>query len=149
RHREKRHGFSKTVYGRAPLLAQHQQDRGYQRAGVTDADPPNEVEDVHAPGYRLIHSPKTDAHKKQLRDRQQQQLEKDERDRKTDKPPDRRASLQHDRTNLVRYGCKRQPRSDYRRRRVVYRTLVVWLVRHFVSTTCDSGSVSSCQYHLR
>ena len=77
-HRKQRHGFSETVDRRAPLLSQQQQDRGDQGAGVTDSDPPDEVENVDSPGDGNVDAPESDTDKEKVRDRQQQQLEEDE-----------------------------------------------------------------------
>ena len=49
RDREQRHRLGEPVDRRAPRLLQQQQDRRDQRAGVPDADPPDEVGDVEAP----------------------------------------------------------------------------------------------------
>ena len=58
---EQRHRLGESVDRRAPLLPQQQQNRGDQRAGVADADPPDEVEDVHAPSDRMVDAPDADA----------------------------------------------------------------------------------------
>ena len=42
-HGEQRHRLREAVDRGAPVLAQQQQDRGDQRAGVTDPDPPDEI----------------------------------------------------------------------------------------------------------
>ena len=47
---EERHRLGEAVDRRPPLLVQQQQDRRDQRAGVADADPPDEVDDGEAPG---------------------------------------------------------------------------------------------------
>src|SRR5205814_5921345 len=93
---------------RAPLLSQQQQNRRNQSARVADADPPDKVQDVQSPADRNVDAPKTDPFEQKLCDRQQQQLEKHKRDRKTDKPAQRRRALQDDRADLVRDGSKRQ-----------------------------------------
>ena len=58
---EERHRLGEAVDRRAPLLAQQQQDRRDQRAGVADADPPDEVDDVEAPADRDVDAPDADA----------------------------------------------------------------------------------------
>ena len=50
-HGEQRHGFGETVDGVAPGLLQQQQNGGDQRTGVTDTDPPDEIDDGEAPSY--------------------------------------------------------------------------------------------------
>ena len=63
RHRdgEERHRLGEAVDRRAPLLAQQQQERGDERAGMADADPPDEVGDREAPGDRDVDAPDADA----------------------------------------------------------------------------------------
>ena len=46
---EERHRLGEAVDARAPLLLEQEQDRRDERAGVTDADPPDEVDDREAP----------------------------------------------------------------------------------------------------
>ena len=60
-HRENRHRFGGAVHARAPLLAQQKENRGDQRSGVADTDPPHEVDDVPAPHGRVMISPNADA----------------------------------------------------------------------------------------
>ncbi len=57
RDREQRHRLGETVDRGAPFLAQQQQDRRDQRAGVADADPPDEVDDGEGPRDRDVDSP--------------------------------------------------------------------------------------------
>ena len=68
-----RHGFGETVDGVAPALLEQQQNGGDQRPGVADADPPDEVDDGEAPGYRLRDGPDAGAHQEQPGHRGQQQ----------------------------------------------------------------------------
>ena len=49
---EDRHRLGGAVDRRAPLLAEEEEDRGDQRAGVADADPEDEVGDVPGPADR-------------------------------------------------------------------------------------------------
>src|SRR6202035_1193399 len=48
-HGEQGHSFGKAVDGIAPRLPQQQENRGDERAGVADADPPHEGDDGEAP----------------------------------------------------------------------------------------------------
>ena len=48
---------------------QQQQDGGDQRAGVADADPPDEVDDREAPADRDVDAPDADADDEQVGDR--------------------------------------------------------------------------------
>ena len=61
RDREQRHRFGEAVDRRPPRLLQEQQDRGDQRAGVADADPPDEVRDLERPADRDVVAPDPDA----------------------------------------------------------------------------------------
>ena len=47
--REDRHRFGEAADRHAPLLLEEQQNRRDERAGVADADPPDEVDDVERP----------------------------------------------------------------------------------------------------
>ena len=67
--REDRHRLGEAVDARPPLLVHQQQDRGDQRAGVADADPPHEVDDREAPGDRDVDAPDADADVEQPADR--------------------------------------------------------------------------------
>ena len=58
---EERHRLGEAVDRRPPRLLEQQQDRGDQRAGVADADPPDEVDDVEAPADRDVVAPDADA----------------------------------------------------------------------------------------
>ncbi len=63
---EERHRLGEAVDRGAPLLAQQQQDGGDQRAGVADADPPDEVDDVEAPADGDVDAPDADAPEEQV-----------------------------------------------------------------------------------
>ena len=51
------HWRAGTVHPRSPTLAEQQKDRGDQRTGVTDTDPPYEVGDIPSPANRFIEVP--------------------------------------------------------------------------------------------
>ena len=78
--REDRHRLGEAVDRRAPLLPEEEQDGGDQRAGVADADPPHEVDDVPAPGDRDVDAPDADALEEEPADRDEEQVEQRERD---------------------------------------------------------------------
>ena len=65
---EQRHRLGEPVDRGPPLLAQQQQDGRDQRAGVADADPPDEVDDREAPADRHVDAPDADALDEQLGD---------------------------------------------------------------------------------
>ena len=66
RHREERHRLGEAVDGGAPLLLEEEEDRADERAGVADADPPDEVRDVERPGDRDVVAPRADADEERL-----------------------------------------------------------------------------------
>ena len=116
RHREERHRFREPVDRGAPLLAEEQQDRRDQRAGVADADPPDEVDDVERPADRDVVAPDPDAREQQLDDRHVQDHQEEERDREAEEPADRRPLRQDDAADLVGDRAEGVARLDDRRR---------------------------------
>ena len=66
---EDRHRLGGAVDRRAPLLAEQEEDRRDQRAGVADADPEDEVDDRPAPADRVVQAPDADAFPEQPADR--------------------------------------------------------------------------------
>ena len=60
-HGEDGHGFGGAVDGGAPLLAEEQQDRRDERAGVADTDPEDEVRNIEGPAHAVVESPNADA----------------------------------------------------------------------------------------
>ena len=57
--REDRHRLGEAVDRGAPVLPEQEQDGADQRAGVTDTDPEDEVDDVEAPRRPGIMLPQT------------------------------------------------------------------------------------------
>ena len=86
---EQRHRLGEAVDRGAPVLSEQQEDRGDERAGVANADPPDEVDDGEGPADRDVDSPDAHAAGEEPRDRDEEQLEEPERQRKADEPPDR------------------------------------------------------------
>ena len=84
--REERHRFGEAVDRRPPVLLEQQQDRRDQRAGVADADPPDEVDDVERPADRDVVAPDADALQEQVADRHQQEVQEQEPDQRRDDP---------------------------------------------------------------
>ena len=64
--REERHRLGEAVDRRAPLLPEQKQDGGDERAGVADADPPDEIDDREAPADRDVDAPDADARDEEL-----------------------------------------------------------------------------------
>ncbi len=100
-HREKRHGLGKAVDRSAPLLAQEQQNRGNQRAGVADANPPNEIDDGESPADGDVDAPDADAFGKKVRHGNEQEHYQEKCAGKSENPPFRRTAGEHDGADLV------------------------------------------------
>ena len=100
-----------------------QQNRGDQRAGVADADPPHEVDDREAPGDRDVDAPDADAHVEEPADRDDQHLQQREAGQEAD-PPAARVLVAED------------DRRRWRRRRTTRSCL-------FCTSGCISGSSGS------
>ena len=111
--REQRHRFGKPVDRRAPALFEQQQDRGDQRAGVADADPPDEVRDVERPADRNVVAPDADALDGQVGERDQQQNREAAGREKAEIPAERRPLREDDRADLVGDRSKRVARRDH------------------------------------
>ena len=92
--REDRHRFRGAVDRRAPLLAEEEEDRGDQRAGVADADPEHEVRDVPRPADGNVETPDADALPEQPRHGHAEQAEERERRKEKHPPADRRRPLE-------------------------------------------------------
>ena len=85
-HGEERHRLGEAVDGRAPFLEQQQQDGGDERAGMADADPPDEVGDGKAPGDRDVDAPNARPAIQQVADRHAEHQEHREGEREADEP---------------------------------------------------------------
>src|SRR5690349_8989655 len=84
--REQGHGFGKPVNRGPPFLKEEKQDGGDERAGMSNADPPNEVRDGKAPGDRDVNSPNPRAAIKQVANCHAKDQEQREGGRKSDEP---------------------------------------------------------------
>ena len=116
RDREQRHRFRESIDRRAPLLTQEEQDRGDQRAGVADADPPDEVDDVHAPSDRMVDAEDADAFSDQEGDGEGEETDEAEGDEEPEEPAERRLAAQDDRGNVIGDGGEVVSRLDRRSR---------------------------------
>ena len=85
---------------------------------MADADPPDEIQNVHSPGNGNVDTPFTNADEDELRDRQHHQLEQRKRNREADEPGNRRLALQNDRADLVGDRAEGQLSPHERMRRV-------------------------------
>ena len=95
--REQRHRLGEAVDRRAPVLLEEQQDRGDERAGVADADPPDEVDDREAPADGDVDAPDADALEEQVRDRHEQHHVSMNADAEAEEPAQRLPPRQDDR----------------------------------------------------
>ena len=87
RHREERHRLGEAVDRGAPLLLEEQEDRRDERAGVADADPPDEVGDVEGPGDRDVVAPRADADDSVVPSEMRQKVSAAERGEEEATPP--------------------------------------------------------------
>ena len=106
-HGEKRHRLGETIDRGAPFLIEQQENGRDQGSGVTDTDPPNEVDNVERPTDRLIVSPHPDTVGEEPNDREHQQLRDHERDTKPDEPSKRRPLFKRNVADAVGNTCKR------------------------------------------
>src|SRR5207249_1264335 len=93
--REDRHRLGEAIDRLPPALAEEEQDRGDERAGVADPDPPDEVRDREAPGDRHVDAPDADPDPEQRADRNPEHAEQREGDAEAEEPPARRAPAEH------------------------------------------------------
>jgi hypothetical protein len=114
-HREERHGLGEAVDRLPPRLAQQQQDRRDERAGVTDADPPDEVDDVEAPADRDVDAEDADAAEHQVADGVEQHQQQQAADDEANPPGARQPRTQHDGADLVGDRAEGEARADDRR----------------------------------
>src|SRR5262245_27240408 len=87
--REQRHGLGKSIDRGAPALMQKQENRRNQRAGVADADPPDEIDNGQTPSNRDIYTPNADASDEQIAHGIVQQNYERECEQKSDPPTSR------------------------------------------------------------
>ena len=99
-HGEQRHGFGETVDRIAPLLTEQKQDGGDERPGMTDADPPDEVDNGEAPSDRDGHAPDADSFEEEVSDGEQHHHGEHEADAESDEPAVRGGAGQHDGADL-------------------------------------------------
>ena len=92
--REDRHRFRRAVDRGAPALAEEEEDRGDQGAGVADADPEHEVRDVPRPANRNVEAPDPDPLPEQPRHGHAEQAEEREGRKEKHPPADRRRPLE-------------------------------------------------------
>ena len=109
-HGENGHGFGGAVDGRAPLLMQQQQNRGDQRAGVADPDPPDEIHDGEAPSDGDVYAPNPHANGEEDGDRIEKHQQQQKGDGESQKPSGPPSLAENDRADLVGDGRDRVAR---------------------------------------
>ena len=88
------------------MLAKQQQDRGDQRTGMTNPDPPDEIRDGKAPAHWNVDAPNAHPGVKQIGNRNKQAQRQQKGDAKADQPAARRGWR---RTNeLIRSSISRR-----------------------------------------
>ena len=83
---DERHRFRDPAHPRAPPLVQQKQERGDERAGVPDADPPHEVHDRERPCHGNVVAPHADTDRDAVRHARKQQ-ERGRRGETEQQPP--------------------------------------------------------------
>jgi hypothetical protein len=116
----------------ATFCRKQQENCGDQSSRVTDADPPDKIDDGKAPAHRLIDAPQSDAVENEVRNCQEQQLEQQERNRKANEPAHRRLALQDDGADFVGDRAESQLRPDHGMRPVNRCVLVASFFVHCV-----------------
>ena len=116
---EERHRLSEAVDRRPPLLPEEQQDGRDEGAGVTDTDPPDEVDDVERPPHRHVVAPDADAGHHEFANRDVQDHQEQETDAEPEEPADRRPLGQDDVADGVGDRLERVARRDDRRRSAI------------------------------
>ena len=101
-HSEQRHRLGEPVDRISPALLKEQQDGGDQGSGMADTDPPDEIDDRKAPGYRLGDSPNSSALKKEPRNRDHQNAGNRTRNNESAEPAQGRVRREHDAGDLLR-----------------------------------------------
>ncbi len=101
RHREERHRLGEAIDRRSPLLVEQEQDRRDERAGVTDPDPPDQVDDREAPAHGVVDAPDTRPFHEQVSQRVEEHHRQQETDEGGDVPRNRRCLREDDRRDLV------------------------------------------------
>jgi hypothetical protein len=113
-HREERHRFGEPVDRCAPLLTQQQQHRRDQRSGVTDTDPPDEVDDIERPADRLVVSPDAGADEEHLPHRVDKDQQQEEGEREAQHPAWRDLPLEDNGADLLGDRTVCMPRREDR-----------------------------------
>jgi len=101
RHGEDRHRLREPIDRRSPVLPQQQQERGDERAGVADADPPHEVRQRERPRDRLVDAPDADALGEQVTDGDTEQQREGRGKRESEHIAPVHGALEHDVRDLV------------------------------------------------
>src|SRR6267142_1912601 len=148
-HREKRHGLGKSIDGGAPLLIQQEKNRGDQRAGMPDTDPPDEIHDGEAPSDGDVNSPDASALGDEPAERNGQHADNAEGDRKADKPAQGNRARQNDGADLVRDRAVGMPRPKHRREAPNFRRIEWRLPGAHAFSSSGFGLRTAARYVVR
>src|SRR5215831_4053410 len=97
---KQRHRFREAVDRVAPCLPQQQENGGDQRSGITNTDPPHEVDDGEAPSDGDGHAPDANPLQKEVAHGVEQHHRGHEGDAESDEPSVGRRSRENDGTDL-------------------------------------------------
>ena len=92
---------------------QQQQDCGNQRAGMSDPDPPDEINDGEAPSNRDVHTPNPDANCEKDSHRVEKHHQQQKGNAESQKPSGPLALAQDNRADLVGYRRDRVAGFDH------------------------------------
>src|SRR6267142_221342 len=120
-----------------------------QRAGVTNTDPPHEIDDRKTPADGDVDAPDADALDDEPADGDGHQAHKAEGNRKSDKPAERRWAGQYNRADLVRDRPVGIPRSDYRGQPADFRRIERWLPGAHADSNSGFGLRTAARYVVR
>jgi hypothetical protein len=112
-HGEDGHGLGKAADGVAPSLLEEQQNGRDQRAGVADADPPDEIDNRKAPGHGLRDGPDADALEEQPGQRHHEHSCAAASKSEESKPAHGRVRREHDAHDLLGDGPEGLARRDH------------------------------------
>src|ERR1700727_3124083 len=112
-HSENRHRLCEAVDRVSPALFEQQQDCRDQRASVTDADPPHEVDNGETPGHWLRDAPDSNAFQEEPCDGDERHASKAACDTQCVEPTERSVRSEDEAGNLLRNRLESMPTGDH------------------------------------
>ena len=98
------HRFSEAIDAGAPVLPHQEEHGANESSGVTNADPPDKIDDGESPRDWNIDAPDAHAAQKQIGDRRRENQDEQSGQRKTKSPCPARLSLENDVADFIRNG---------------------------------------------